>query len=167
MNNPHSEKPRKVLIVEDESIISEYYSFLIEKPGREIFIADCGRSALELLDKNTIDLIISDINMPNLDGLSLLEINAERNIFRPTILVSGHATKDIAIKSLKLGAFDLLDKPIVEKNFLATIDRAFSYIDQQDKAIEIIKNTEILNPVDKDVRNEMIKFIANASLRKQ
>lgn len=119
---------RKILVVDDERNITDILATILKSRGYSVGTADNGKDAIEILKKESYDLVISDIRMPKMDGLTLLkEINKlKKDII--TILLTGFATIDTAVESMKLGAFDYVVKPfdVTEIiNVIAKADRLF------------------------------------------
>lgn len=120
-----SERSR-VLIVDDDPALLDALPVAIKlrAPGVQVDTCDAGLAALDLIDRVDYDVIITDIKMPGLDGLSLLNRIAERRPETPTILISGHGEHDLTIQALRGGAYDFIQKPIDRDYFMASLDRA-------------------------------------------
>jgi len=110
------------LLVDDEKVLIETIAVRLRLKG---FIVDCafsGNEALSQLDKsNTIDIVVLDIQMPDLDGMSILKILKAKHPHVEIIMLTGQATIESAVEALKLGAFDYLLKPC---DFNALISKA-------------------------------------------
>ncbi len=107
-------KPR-VLIVDDESDLLDVISDQVQAMGYETLTASDGIDAFEIIERmfpqGQIDLVVSDINMPKMDGIALLRKVREAGWELPFIFVTGKADKDKVIAALKLGAMNFLEKP--------------------------------------------------------
>lgn len=103
---------KKILIVDDDPITLKLVEQYLSSQGYNTITAMDGFDALEKIEKNKFDLIISDIMMPNLSGLSLLSISKEFHHQIPVILISTLDKGDVVSKSLSLGANDFIVKPI-------------------------------------------------------
>jgi two-component system, NtrC family, response regulator AtoC len=113
----------KILLIEDDPLVSRTIAqFLIKQMGHLVIQADNGIKGIQLCEKEVFPLIISDIRMPGLDGISFLKkLKAEKGKDAPpVVLITGFATVDMAIEALRAGAFDLLKKP-VDINWLADV----------------------------------------------
>lgn len=108
-----------VLVVDDESGIREVLSAQVEMMGFSCLEASDGQQALELVRTRNIDVIISDISMPNLTGVEFLQALRGESFTLPFIFVTGQSTVQTTVQALRLGAFDYIDKPfdldIIEK----------------------------------------------------
>ena len=114
-----------ILIVDDEEDIRESLKDILEDEGHNIFLAENAKVASVIKDKESIELILLDIWMPDCDGITLLkEWAATNKINCPVIMMSGHGTIDTAIEATKIGAYDFLEKPISLQKLLNTINLA-------------------------------------------
>ncbi len=118
-----NEKP-KILFVEDEEEIRENIRIYLQYKGYEPIVACNGVEALELLQSQTPDLIVSDLIMPKMGGMQLLHKLSEMGIEIPVIVVTAHGTMESAINSMKNGAFDFITKPIDLDYMVQVIDKA-------------------------------------------
>lgn len=103
-----------LLLIDDEAELSESMKELFMDEAQEIFIANNGQEALEILERNDIDCVVSDIKMPVMDGLKFMKLARERGHEQPIIFFTGHGTEQLKKEVRELGAADLLMKP----NFL-------------------------------------------------
>jgi type IV pilus assembly protein PilB len=101
-----------ILILEDDPDTQALLKLLLENGGYETTVAGDGIEALMHLGKKDFDLIMSDITMPNLDGIELLEMNNKKGIQIPVIFLTAQSGEEIEVKVLELGAADYLKKPI-------------------------------------------------------
>jgi DNA-binding NtrC family response regulator len=116
-----------ILAVDDEPI----FQFLLETHLREAgFIpltASNGIEALAVLDRQHVDLIISDLIMPDMDGIQLIEQLQQRETAIPVIVVTAHGSVESAVEAMRLGAYDYLEKPYNLGDLKMTIQRALDY----------------------------------------
>lgn len=104
-------KGRRLLVVDDESLIRESLREIFEFEGCVVDEAPDGRKALALLQKNKYDVVFCDIKMPGMDGVELLEKAAGSGQV-PFVMVSGHGDIGTAVECIKKGAFDFIEKPL-------------------------------------------------------
>jgi predicted GH43/DUF377 family glycosyl hydrolase len=102
----------RILLVDDDTIEQKILNAILEKEGYEIVIAPDGLHALVELGKHHIDLVLSDIEMPNLTGYQLLEFMKSKNIEIPVVFLTGHTSPEEEIKGLEMGAVEYLKKPV-------------------------------------------------------
>lgn len=115
---------QRILVVDDEITICDIISSYLSKNGYLVFQAQNGEKAQEIITQHQIDLVLSDIKMPEMDGVELLKWIKKYDNFLPVIMTTGFPTLDTAIKALKLGAFDYLTKPFHLEEIDEKITRA-------------------------------------------
>ncbi len=113
-----------ILVVEDEIVTQRLTKKILEERGYEVIVAADGVEALMALGKMNFDLIVCDINMPNMDGFMLLEFLNQKNILIPVIFVTVREDVEDEIKGLALGAKDYVRKPINRDLLLLRIRKA-------------------------------------------
>ena len=113
-----------VLILEDDQDTQTLLRRILEKAGYETTVAGDGIEALLYLGKKDFDLILSDVNMPNLDGLTLLALNNQKGITVPVIFLTAQSGEDCEQKCLELGAVDFIKKPFQKDILLMRVERA-------------------------------------------
>ncbi|MDA2934864.1 sigma-54 dependent transcriptional regulator [Acidobacteria bacterium AH-259-D05] len=102
----------QILIVDDEQSMLEFLEYALTKEGYKVSCAQESEQALKLLSgKSDFDLVISDLRMPDVDGLDLLRASRETDPEIPFIFMTAFASSETAIEALKLGAFDYITKP--------------------------------------------------------
>lgn len=101
-----------ILIVDDEEIIIRVLTDYLEDLGHSIISAQDGLAALDLLQQHIFYLVLIDIRMPGMDGISLLEKIKEIQPDLPVVIMTGHASKDTSEQALSMGAAGFLVKPI-------------------------------------------------------
>jgi two-component system nitrogen regulation response regulator NtrX len=102
----------RILVVDDEDGIREVLQEILEDEGYEVFAAEDGLAALSTLKTEPIDLVILDVWLPQKGGIEVLEEVKETYVDMPVIVISGHGSIDVAVKAVKMGAFDFLEKPL-------------------------------------------------------
>jgi DNA-binding NtrC family response regulator len=116
----------RILIAEDDDATRKGISMFLRKEGYEVASASSGLEALSYLGKERVDLIISDIRMPGMDGLALLERLRVDAMQIPAIMMTAYATVEQAVKALQSGAEDYLTKPLNLEELLVRIRRVES-----------------------------------------
>ena len=115
---------QKILIVDDEAFIRKSLREILEYEKYEIEEAENAQKALELIKETDFNVIISDIKMPNMNGIEFLEALKELKDI-PLIMITGHGDIDIAVESIKKGAFDFIQKPLDLNRLLIAVRNAF------------------------------------------
>jgi type II secretory ATPase GspE/PulE/Tfp pilus assembly ATPase PilB-like protein len=116
-------EPPLILIVEDDSLTQKLTAKLLKSRGYSVTIAEDGIEALLCLGKEEFDLILSDINMPNLDGFKLLEMMGQKGIKAPVIFMTSRIDPEDELRGFKLGAMDYIKKPIQREILLLRVER--------------------------------------------
>jgi PAS domain S-box-containing protein len=123
--------------------------------GVEIDTCDTAPAALERLGAIDYDAVVTDIKMPGMDGLALLNAIRELRPKTPTLLITGHGEHDLAVQALRGGAYDFVQKPIDREYFVASLERAIHLraldrqVEQQRQALE--RHARVLEHVDDGV----------------
>jgi DNA-binding NtrC family response regulator len=115
---------KSILIVDDEISVRESLEKVIAKAGFVTKTADSGNEAKELLAKHAFDLVVSDLMMPDGDGLELLKDIKKRYPDIEVILLTGYGTIERAVEAMKEGAYDFIAKPVKKAVILSAIERA-------------------------------------------
>jgi len=124
MSSPTIETRRTVLVADDELSIRKVLSATLKRDGYEVFAASDGAEALELLRTHPIDLVLTDLRMPKVDGMSLLRHVLAEHAGIPVVILTAHGTVDNAVEAMKLGAFDFLSKPFDQDELRLVIKKA-------------------------------------------
>ena len=126
-----------VLIVDDERGMRDFLKILLEKEGHKVITANRGKKALEILETKEIDLVVSDIRMPELTGIELLEIIKEKTPELPVIMITAFASPDDAVMAMKNGAFDYISKPFNVDEIVSVIRSATNKTPSQSQAQQL------------------------------
>ncbi len=114
----------QVLVADDEPNLRRVLSAQLTRDGFDVLVAEDGEQALEMLQHHHVDVLVTDLKMPRMDGMTLLaRMTAERPEL-PVVVITAHGTVDTAVEALKLGAFDYVTKPFDRDEFKAVIDKA-------------------------------------------
>ena len=151
----------KILVVDDEEdlkiLIKQRFRQKIRQNEYEFIFAENGRHALEqLLEHTDVDLVLSDINMPEMDGLTLLSKLSEQNSLLKSIMVSAYGDMENIRTAMNRGAFDFITKPIDFKDLEITIEKTIAHVNTIKKTLQAVKENNILRMyVDETVINFM------------
>lgn len=122
VNSLMPRQPLKVLVVEDEKPVAEVFSDFLRSQGHEALVAESAEAGLEMLDRFHPDAMIVDLYLPGMSGVELLRLLKDRRPALPSVVVSGMATEEEAGQCLRLGALDVLRKPVSLDRLEATLD---------------------------------------------
>ncbi len=151
----------KILVVDDESdleiLIRQKFRKKIREGEYEFVFAINGRHALEQLQLHSnVDLVLSDINMPEMDGLTLLTKLSEQHTILKSVIVSAYGDMDNIRTAMNRGAFDFVTKPVNFEDLELTIDKTYRHVLQLKETMQAIKENNILKMyVDETVLNFM------------
>ena len=127
----------QILVVDDEPLMCRSLSEVIRRAGYEVFTANNGYEALEFIQQESISVIITDMNMPKMDGIEVLR---QAKVIVPNvavIMVTGYATVDSAVEAMKYGALDYITKPFSPSRINALIEKAISQVSTYTPQLEI------------------------------
>ncbi len=102
----------KILVVDDEEGAQELFNIILTDEGYDVSLASCADEALALLKNNTYNLVISDIKMPKMDGLQLLQEIRKTGYKTDVIMVTAYGEVESYLKAMSLGAAEYINKPI-------------------------------------------------------
>jgi two-component system, NtrC family, response regulator AtoC len=120
MTNPTA----RILVVDDEKLIRWSVGERLQRDGYEVIAAESGEQALDLVASNAPDLMLLDVRLPGIDGLTTLQRALALHPDVAVLMMSAHSTVDIAVEAMKLGAFDFLVKPFPFQSLDAAVQRA-------------------------------------------
>jgi DNA-binding NtrC family response regulator len=135
MNTNQKSLGKRILIVDDHEEILTFVRSILESEGYIVDTAVSGSNALPILVDNRYDLIISDINMPYIDGEGLLDVCNKKFKGSPVILMTGKPDYSHAVKLIKKGAFDYIVKPFSCDEMINKVHEAISESEKQTLAI--------------------------------
>ncbi|RPA66987.1 adenylate/guanylate cyclase domain-containing response regulator [Cyclobacteriaceae bacterium YHN15] len=151
----------KILVVDDEEdlevLIKQKFRQKIRQQEYEFVFAINGRHALEQLDLNPdVDVVLSDINMPEMDGLTLLSKLSEKNTLLKSVIVSAYGDMDNIRTAMNRGAYDFVTKPVNFSDLEITIERTLKHVEMIRETFKAVKENNILKMyVDETVLNFM------------
>src|SRR5438128_7575594 len=114
----------RVLVVDDEQSLRKILAATLQREGYEVEVASDGEEALAALDRDGADVVVTDLVMPKMDGLSLLRKVVVSHPDVPVIVVTAHGRVDSAVEAMKVGAFDFVTKPFEHSELKAIIAKA-------------------------------------------
>jgi len=123
------------LLVDDENEFRETLIKRLQKRKLNAFGAEDGAKALELLDQNPVDVVVLDVKMPGMDGIQTLREIKKRFPLIEVIMLTGHASMEVAIEGMEIGAFDYLMKPIDIDELVYKLQDAYQKKTIQEKKI--------------------------------
>lgn len=133
----------RILVVDDELNMRLVLTAMLKKEGYEVFSASNGLEALKILKQDDMDVIITDLRMPKMDGMGLLSEVMDQYPAMPVIIITAHGTVATAVDALKMGAFDYITKPFEQDDLKNIISKAI-------KTRNLNREEIFMNPEDLD-----------------
>ena len=115
---------KQLLVVDDEANLRRVLSAQLSRDGYEVHTAEDGEAGLAFLKEHHIDLVITDLRMPKVDGMDLLRAALRDDPSRPIVMITAHGTVDNAVEALKTGAFDYITKPFDQNEVRVIVKKA-------------------------------------------
>ncbi|MBI2119794.1 MAG: response regulator [Elusimicrobia bacterium] len=166
--NGQSQNTARILLLDDDRNILHFLLRALFKQGFTVQAVDQPTKALDLLARNRFDLVITDLKMPEMDGIVFLKRIKESSPTTEVILMTAFATVETALEAMKLGAFDFLVKPFNLEELTQAVQRALRYLStrndlNQFKDLDRIKN-EFLSNVTHELRSPLTSIKASSKL---
>ena len=123
---------RPILVVDDEPAMRTALFEALTRQGHAVDLAENGAEALEKFQANPFDLVITDVRMPQVDGMEVLRQVKKRSPVTPVLVISGYGTIETAVEAMREGAFDYILKPFSLDLIEETVDRALGRTGKRD-----------------------------------
>lgn len=114
----------KILVIDDEKATLKMFRLFLDVYGFDILTAESGEEGLEVFDREKPDIVLTDIKMPGMDGIEVLQQIKKRSPATEVIVITGHGDMDLAIQALNLDAADFINKPIQRQSLEQGLARA-------------------------------------------
>lgn len=121
-------KMKKILIIDDDLAVTNYLKVFLTQTGLfDIVVVNDSREVPGLLDREAFDIILLDMDMPNVSGIDILSDMREKGLYIPVVVLTGVGDVDLAVNAMKLGVFDYLTKPVDDEKLLEVLDNAIEH----------------------------------------
>jgi two-component system repressor protein LuxO len=131
---------RTILIVEDSRSLAQTCKLQLEAVGHRMLMAETGKEALALLRDNTIDCVLLDLKLPDMDGMDILREMRQWPHAPATVVTTANAALTVAVEAVRLGAFDYLVKPFAGARLVTTVTNALSNVELK-REVETFRRT--------------------------
>ncbi|VAX30209.1 hypothetical protein MNBD_NITROSPIRAE03-1436 [hydrothermal vent metagenome] len=121
----------RVLVIDDEAIVRISCQRVLTPEAYDVVATSRGDEAIELLENEHFDVVLTDLKMPDMDGFEVLKIIKERWPDIQVIIITGYGTISTAVEAIKLGAFEYIEKPFTPEDILRVVTKA-----KQDKGFQ-------------------------------
>lgn len=119
---------KRILIIDDEPTVRDFLQEALKRKKIQVRLASSGREALNELKNDKFNLVISDIRLPDLNGMELLKKNKKIKNGPGVIMITGYSTVKSAVEAMKIGAYDYIAKPITLDVMELVVERYFRYL---------------------------------------
>ncbi|HPK44732.1 MAG TPA: sigma-54 dependent transcriptional regulator [Spirochaetota bacterium] len=130
----------KILVVDDEKNILNTMKAILQDEGHVVYTVQNGKDALQFVKSNECDVVFLDVWLPDIDGMEVLQQIKQLQNDIAVIMISGHGSIDIAVKSTRLGAFDFLEKPPSMERVITSLNNAIEQIQLKRENVILKKN---------------------------
>jgi DNA-binding NtrC family response regulator len=135
-----SKMPERLLVVDDEpNMLRLLKTILMDKTGYEVITTNHPLEVGKLIQDMSFDLVITDLKMPLVDGMDLVDIIKKIDIHLPIVIITAYGTTETAEEAVQKGAYDFITKPFRKETILIAIKRALEW-QQMQREIETLKN---------------------------
>ncbi len=125
-NSLSTDKRYRILVIDDEDSIRRFLSMLVSAEGHEVIVEESGANGVSRLERESIDLVITDLRMPGVDGLSVLDSVHSKYPDLPVVIFTAYGSETVTADVISRGAFQLLEKSADNQKILLTINNALA-----------------------------------------
>ena len=140
----------KILVVDDDEIVREVIISLLSSEGYAVRSAKDGLDAIEILNKENINLVITDLRMPGADGIEVLKEAIKMDPDRAVIILTAYGTLDTALKAIREGAYDYMTKPFKMEEMIIRVNNAY------ERTLLVIKMRALVKSLREILSNMML-----------
>jgi DNA-binding NtrC family response regulator len=115
----------KILLVDDETVFTQNMAKLLTSRGYVVTAVNSGDAAIQALEEKDFDVVVLDLKMPGMDGITTLKEIKKLGLFTETLILTGHGSIDTALEAIKIGAYDYLTKPCEIDELVGKIEGAW------------------------------------------
>lgn len=159
---------RHVYIVDDDDAVRDSLSVLLEAIGHRVQTFSLAREFLDAAPTLPVGCLIVDIRMPEMDGLELQRHLSERSLCFPMIMITGHGDVPLAVRAMKAGALDFIEKPFATPTILASVEAVLAHIKsagQQDPVAQAARGKlDLLSPREREVLEGLLAGLPNKTI---
>ena len=136
----------RILIVDDEAGVRSALSGVLRDEGYTVEAVESGEACLDRAIRSSFDAIVLDIWLPGMDGLATLKKLQERHVDSPVVMISGHGNIESAVRAIKMGAFDFVEKPLSLEKTVLVVRNALRQRQLEQENLSLIHISEPTRP---------------------
>ncbi len=159
---------RLVHLVDDDAAIRRSVSFALKTSGYRVQVYESGSEFLKAAPKLKTGCILLDIRMPGMDGLEVQEALKAKGVTLPVIIMTGHGDVSLAVRAMKAGALDFIEKPFPKAVLLAAIEQGIGSLEHsaamREQAGEAAVKLQSLTPREREVLDGLARGLPNKSI---
>ncbi|MEI6485243.1 MAG: response regulator [Sphingomonadales bacterium] len=156
---------KRVYLVDDEAAVRRSVGFMLRTSGYEVETFDCGEDFLRVAGQLAPGCVLLDVRLSGLDGLAVQQALKDRGIVLPVIIITGHGDVGLAVRAMKAGAVDFLEKPFEKMAMIAALDQAMmrneGRAELERLADQARAQLNCLTPRERDVLNGLVEGQSN------
>ncbi len=161
----------RVFVIDDDAAVRDSLAFLLSTSGFAVSVFETARQFLDAESQLGFGCVITDIRMPDIDGIELLRRLKARDVHLPVLVMTGHGDVPLAVEAMKLGAIDFLEKPFEDERLINVLHATFELSTKATKlatdARELAARLASLSPRERQVMNGLITGLSNKMIAKE
>jgi len=159
---------RLVHLVDDDAAIRRSVGFMLKTSGHRVETYESGSDFLKNADKLDDGCVLLDIRMPGIDGLEVQQALQEKGVSLPVIIMTGHGDVTLAVKAMKAGAVDFIEKPFEKVALLSSLEEGYRRLSRKgatgDRARDAAVRLQALTPRERDVLDGLAQGLPNKTI---
>lgn len=163
-----SSEPKLVHVVDDDPAVRRSVAFILKTSGHQVETYESGSDLIKDSGHLAEGCILLDIRMPGMDGLEVQQRLQDRGVSLPVIIMTGHGDVSLAVKAMKSGAVDFIEKPFAKEALLASLQEGFDRLSRReatdDRARDASVKVQALTPRERDVLDGLAQGLPNKTI---
>ena len=155
-------------LVDDDAAVRRSVGFMLKSSGHQVQSYESGLDLLKNANQLDDGCILLDIRMPGMDGLEVQQALQDKGVSLPVIIMTGHGDVGLAVRAMKAGAVDFIEKPFQKDSLIASLDEGFSRLLKKEATNDRRKNAEVrlqaLTPRERDVLEGLTQGLPNKTI---